>query len=258
MVPHVSSAWVCTVYNSTEKHNFWVRGVNKTQNIDCPLSRTVGKLLPYTRSGFHGTSDWLLKLSESQLPENWRCCLYLPHWGLIKLKWEKMLTVVFGKFEAFNQCDFPWWTFALTHRYGWASFPRRRKDVYRAYLWFLCFNKHYRRSGRKHSIGPQEPEHRISSTGSSPPFCRGHTVVQEARRTVSGPRDGGGDEMLIQASQLPLSHKLTLPVETKTNNNSQYITNNLEWVPKKRERTNKQKLSKRMKERGTKGQDGLL
>lgn len=53
-------------------------------------------------------------------------------------------------------------------------------------------------------------------------------MVQEARRTVSGPRDGGGDEMLIQASQLPLSHKLTLPVETKTNNNSQYITNNLE------------------------------
>ena len=28
-------------------------------------------------------------------------------------------------------------------------------------------------------------------------------MIQEARRTVSGPRDGGGDEMLIEASQLP-------------------------------------------------------
>lgn len=45
-------------------------GVNKTQNIDCPLYRTVEKLLPNTRSGFHGTSDWLLKRSESQVPEN--------------------------------------------------------------------------------------------------------------------------------------------------------------------------------------------
>ena len=120
----------------------------------------------------------------------------------------------------------------------------------------LCFHKHYRRSVRKHSIGPQEPEHRVSSIGSSPPFCRGHTAVQEAS-TVSGPRDGGRDEMLIQASQLPLSHRLTLPLETKTNNNSQYITNNLEWVPKKRERANKQ-LSKRMEEMGPKGQDGPL
>lgn len=231
-------------------------GVNKTQNIDCPLSGTVGKLLPNIRSGFHGTSDWLLKLFESQLPENWRCCLYVPHWGLIKLKWEKTLTVVFGKFKAFNQCDFPWLTFALTHPYGWASFPRQRKGVYGAYVLLLCFHKHYRRSVRKHSIGPQEPEHHVSSIGSSPPFCRGHTVVQEAS-TVSGPRDGGRDEMPIQASQLPLSHRLPLPLETKTNNNSQYITNNLEWVPKKTERANKQ-LSKRTEEMGPKGQDGLL
>lgn len=111
--------------------------LNKTQNIDCPLSRTVGKLLPNTRSGFHGASDWLLKLSESQLPENWRCCLYVPHWGLIKLKWEKMLTAVFGKFKAFNQCGFPWLTFALTHPYGWAVFPRQRKGVYGAYASLL-------------------------------------------------------------------------------------------------------------------------
>lgn len=243
MVPHVPGAWVCTVYNYAGRHNFW--GVNKTQNIDCPLYRTVGKLLPNTRSGFHGTSDWLLKRSESQVPENWRCCLYLPHWGLIKLKWEKMLTVVFDKFKAFNQCDLLWSTFALKCRYEWASFPRQRMDVYRAYLLFLCFNKHYRWPVRKHSVGPQEPEHHISSIGSSPPFCRGHTVVHEARSTVSGPRDGGGDEMLIQASQFPFPHRLTLPLETKTNNNSQYITSNLEWVPKKRERTNKQKTQQK-------------
>ena len=137
-----------------------------------------------------------------------------------------------------------------------ASFPRQGMDVYRVYLLFLCFNKH-RWPVTKHAVGPQEPEHHISSIGSSPPFCRGHIVVHEARSTISGPRDGGGEEMLIQASQFPFSHRLTLPLETKTNSNSQYITNNLEWVPKKRERTSK-KLSKRMKEMGPKGQDGLL
>lgn len=64
-------------------------GVNKTQNIDCPLSRTVGKLLPYTRSGFHGTSVWLLKLSESQLPENLRCLPVSSSLGSYKVEMRK-------------------------------------------------------------------------------------------------------------------------------------------------------------------------
>lgn len=126
-------------------------GVNKTQNIDCPLSGTVGKLLPNIQVWL--SWDFWLVIETLWVSAPWELKM-LPvcsSLGSYKVGNEKKrLWWCLVNLKAFNQCDFPWLTFALTHPYGWEPhFPGSGRVSIGAYVLLLCFHKHYKTISKK-------------------------------------------------------------------------------------------------------------